>query len=68
MAHFEQAARINANSADAHNNLGILLAKRGRSDEAAAHYRKALLIDPSNVQARSNLGLLLRQLPGPPRP
>jgi protein O-mannosyl-transferase len=49
----------NANSWMAHNNLGLLLANKGRTDEALAHYRKALEINPNYAEAHNNLGLLL---------
>jgi tetratricopeptide (TPR) repeat protein len=43
----------------AHNNLGIVLAKMGRTDEAMAHYRKALELNPNYAEPHNNLGLLL---------
>jgi tetratricopeptide (TPR) repeat protein len=43
----------------AQNNLGIVLAKRGRIDEAIDHYRKALEIEPNHAEAHNNLGLAL---------
>jgi tetratricopeptide (TPR) repeat protein len=45
----------------AHNNLGLLLARSGRTGEAIVHYRKALEISPDYAQAHNNLGLLLAQ-------
>lgn len=46
----------------AQNNLGILLADRGRYDEAIAHYEAALRLRPQNAVAHLNLGnaLILR--------
>lgn len=46
----------------AENNLGILLADRGRYDEAIAHYQTALRLRPRNAVAHLNLGnaLILR--------
>ena len=43
----------------AENNLGILLAERGRFDEAIVYYQKALEIEPNNVVAHDNLGIAL---------
>jgi Flp pilus assembly protein TadD len=45
----------------AHNNLGLLLMNRGRTDEAMAHYRQALEINPTYGDAHYNLGLLLEK-------
>jgi tetratricopeptide (TPR) repeat protein len=50
----------------AHNNLGIVLAKSGRFDEAIAHGEEAVRLRPGFAEARSNLGLTLteaRRLP-----
>jgi Flp pilus assembly protein TadD len=46
----------------AENNLGILLADRGRYDEAIVHYETALRLRPKNAVAHLNLGnaLILR--------
>ncbi len=43
----------------AHNNLGVLMAARGQTDEAIAHYRKALDIHPRYAEAQCNLGMAL---------
>jgi tetratricopeptide (TPR) repeat protein len=45
----------------AHANLGILLAKMGRTGEAMAHYQKALEINPNAERSHNNLGVLLAQ-------
>lgn len=42
-----------------HNNLGLILAGRGRVDEAEAHYRESLRIYPDGARAHYNLALLL---------
>jgi tetratricopeptide (TPR) repeat protein len=41
----------------AHNNLGILLKKQGKPQEAVEHYSEVLRIKPDYVQARDNLHL-----------
>jgi Tfp pilus assembly protein PilF len=46
----------------AHNNLGLLLAGRGQTDEAMAHYRKALELNSNYAEAHNNLGLLLSDM------
>jgi protein O-mannosyl-transferase len=40
----------------AHDNLGVVLAERGRLDEATAHYREAIRLNPSYPEAFNNLG------------
>ena len=40
-------------------NLGTVLAKLGRTDEALARYNEALRVDPSNPDAHFNLGVTL---------
>jgi protein O-mannosyl-transferase len=46
----------------AHNDLGILLAKSGRSDEAFAHYQRALDLNPNFAEAHNNVGLMLADM------
>ena len=46
----------------AHNNLGLLLMDRGRTDEAMAHFQKALEINPNYGDAHYNLGILLEKM------
>jgi len=43
------------------NNLGIAVARQGRSGEAATHYRKAASLDPLLAAPHANLGALLLQ-------
>ncbi len=43
----------------AHNDLGNVLADRGRLDEAVAQYRKSLEVDPNYTRAHFNLGTAL---------
>jgi tetratricopeptide (TPR) repeat protein len=65
MGEFEETLRLKPNYAEAHNDLGILLAKiPGRSADAAAHFEAALRIDPRLLQAHRNLGMLLASVPG----
>jgi tetratricopeptide (TPR) repeat protein len=40
----------------AHNNLGLVMAEKGRDKEAAAQYQEALQISPRYAQAQYNLG------------
>src|SRR5438477_1559863 len=45
------ALRLNARSAAAHTNYGIVLAALGRNDEAMASFERALAIDPAHAGA-----------------
>ena len=51
--------KIKPDYAEAHNNLGNVLAGRGQIDEAIAHYQKALEIKPDYADARRNCELAL---------
>ena len=61
IAHYEQALRINPDYAEAHNNLGLLLAQTGRIEEAIAHFEQALRIKPDYAEAHCALGMALEQ-------
>jgi len=47
-------------SADAHCDLGAVLAEAGFKDEAARELQRALELDPNHATARQNLALLIR--------
>jgi tetratricopeptide (TPR) repeat protein len=49
----------------AHNNLGIALARAGRTEEAIAHFKQSLQIHPGNAEAENNLGDELTKLGRP---
>jgi tetratricopeptide (TPR) repeat protein len=59
-AHFREAAAIDY--PEAHNNLGIVLHRRGRLEEAVASYREALRLLPGFADAENNLGISLASL------
>ena len=44
----------------ANNNLGVLLANKGQTDEAISHYQEALRLKPDHAEAHNNLACLLR--------
>lgn len=44
--------------AEAYNNLGFVLKKLGRTEEAFQRYQKALALDPQCAECRNNLGVL----------
>jgi protein O-mannosyl-transferase len=48
---------VTSNNYVAHNNLGVLLERRGQVDDAMVHYLQTLRIQSVTGQARHNLGL-----------
>ena len=55
MAHFREAARIAPGFVEAHYNMGILMARQGGHEEAAAHFRDALRFSPGNPDIEGQL-------------
>jgi Flp pilus assembly protein TadD len=47
--------------APAHLNLGIILARSNRLEDAAAQLRDAVRYDPGSFRAHNNLGVVLAQ-------
>jgi tetratricopeptide (TPR) repeat protein len=62
---FERAVQLHANypgtMTRAWNNLGILAAREGRTEEADQNFQQALQIDPDFLIALQNLGNVYRQ-------
>ena len=56
---YRKALQIKPQSAEAHHSLAVVLATRGRVEEAVTHYRKALEVEPRHVQAHYGLGTAL---------
>ena len=59
--HFEAAARLIPELAQAHYNLAVLLQRQNRPEEAAQEYHRAIAVssDPlETAQAHNNLGIL----------
>ncbi len=52
---FRHVVSVTPESRTAHYNLGILLEREGRLDEAVRHYREVVRIDPDDVEGRINL-------------
>jgi len=50
-----------ADSWEAHNNLGGFLVEQGESDEALAHFKRAVEIRPGYAKAQYNFGAALRE-------
>ena len=57
--YFQEALRRQPGRGDASYNLGICLAKEGRSHEAVAAFRTAVAADGDRPDYRHNLGLML---------
>lgn len=49
------------NNANLNANMGAILQKQGRLDEALTYYKKAEALDPSNINTRINTGTLYQQ-------
>jgi len=56
---FERAIAVTKNNFIMQNNLGGLLAQKGRYDEALAHFRESARISPNYTSARQNICLML---------
>jgi tetratricopeptide (TPR) repeat protein len=61
-AHLRRALALDANIRLAQLDLGIVLAARNDSDEAARRFREAIRLDPSKPDAHYHLGRLWRSL------
>jgi tetratricopeptide (TPR) repeat protein len=65
MAHLEAALQLRPGYAEAHNNLGVVLASiPGREAEALAHFQAAVKTKPDYADAHVNLGIALSAIPG----
>ena len=56
---FREATRLRAGYADAHHNLGVVLAKSGDLTGAIASWSQAQLLDPSSVPVQYRLSALV---------
>ncbi len=57
---FEHAIKVTNKNCVAHNNLGVLLSKDEKFDEAVFHYDEVLKINPNDSRALYNKGCALR--------
>jgi protein O-mannosyl-transferase len=51
---------LNPNADLAHNNLGLLLAREGKVEEAIPHFERAVALRPGSAHAHNNLANALR--------
>lgn len=58
---YKKKLDANPNDADTIANLGAILQKQGKFEDALAYYQKAESLDPSNVNTRLNVGTLYQQ-------
>lgn len=59
LAEFRQALQFRPTYADAHNNMGLVLAQDAQDDKATAEFREAIRIRPDYADAHANLGAVL---------
>jgi tetratricopeptide (TPR) repeat protein len=57
--HYQIALRMNPDFADGHFNLGDVLAKVGRPEEAETEFRAAMRLKPGQPDVYNNLGFVL---------
>jgi tetratricopeptide (TPR) repeat protein len=62
ISQYEQALRINPNSATAKFGLGIALVETGKPEDAVRQYEAALRLNPELDGAHNNLGIALLQI------
>ena len=60
MDYYQQALRLDPNSAEVHNDLGLLLVQQGNLQEARLHFEEALKLRPDYSSARQNLELAIQ--------
>jgi tetratricopeptide (TPR) repeat protein len=53
---FRHALAVTTGNYVAHNNYGLALRRKGRTEDAISHFRAALQIRPEDVEAHTNLG------------
>jgi tetratricopeptide (TPR) repeat protein len=62
--HYQEALRLGVApeyAAEAHNDLGVLAARRGLFGQAESHFRTAITLKPDLVRARQNLANVAAQ-------
>ncbi len=56
---FQHTLDITSDNVAIENNLGVVLYREGRREEAANLFRQALAVEPDNAGAETNLGVVL---------
>ena len=65
MAQYQAAVRLRPDYAEAHTNLGIILAQvPGQLPHAVTEFQSALRVTPNSARAHANLGYVLARIPG----
>src|ERR1700712_1106661 len=57
-----RAVSLNPGFAEAHNDMGVILAARGSFVDAITCFERAVALNPGYIEARNNLGRGLRSL------
>src|SRR4030095_11042971 len=55
---FDRAIELDPNNADAHEQIGLLLAAHEQIERARAHLERAVILDPDRWRAYNGLGVL----------
>lgn len=58
---YKKKLEASPSDSDLTSNLGAILQKQGKLDEALIYYKKAEQLDPSNINTRINVGTLYQQ-------
>lgn len=58
---FKKKVQNSPKNANLNANMGAILQKQGRLDEALSYYKQAEALDPSNINTRINTGTLYQQ-------
>ena len=58
---FQKKLSASPNNANLNANMGAILQKEGKLDEALTYYKQAEALDPSNINTRVNVGTLYQQ-------
>jgi tetratricopeptide (TPR) repeat protein len=59
IAKWNEALALSPDDAKAHSNLGVLLARVGRSEEAMSQYQKAIEYGPDEPDGYTNMGIAM---------
>ena len=59
LAEFREALKLQPKNAEAHNNIGLVLAQTGEDEKAVGEFREAIALKPEYADAHANLGAAL---------